>query len=174
MRYRILFPKRLRSDGQESSLDPTSELDAFLAEGVVAEKVFVERLESPAQHSQEALDEDDSFLGMATPEVWEYEIVDGRVPEFEDAIKESNIAVEWQVVDESQTSPDDAGALALSETGTRETGESAVVPGAEELAIRTADDPSPGLAGTPRQPPAKESSETLAPRKKGAGLRSKG
>ena len=62
----------------------------YLPDGVVVEKNFVERLESMAQHSQEVLDEDDAFLGRAGTEVWEYEIVNDRASEFEDALKNSN------------------------------------------------------------------------------------
>lgn len=65
MRYRVAFEKRLQSDGHESPIDPTALLDEELADGVVAEKVFVERLEPDAQHSQETLDEDDAFLALA-------------------------------------------------------------------------------------------------------------
>ena len=39
-----------------------AELDQNVSDGVVAEKVFIERLESEAQHSQEVLDEDDADI----------------------------------------------------------------------------------------------------------------
>src|SRR5437016_11319737 len=78
VRYRVAFQKRLQTDGQPSPLDATTELDSELADGVVAEKSFVERLESQAEHSQEVLDEDDAFLGLAATEVWEYDVVNGR------------------------------------------------------------------------------------------------
>jgi hypothetical protein len=103
MTYRVVFSKRFQSDGRESTLDPTTELDALLADGVVADKSFVERFESDAQHSQEVLDEDDSFLGMAGAEVWEYEVLDERAGEFEDAIRNSPTIMEFEVVDGSPT-----------------------------------------------------------------------
>ena len=78
MRYRVAFAKRVKSDGDPSSMQPSADLDAIIPDGVVAEKVFVEQLESEAQHSQEVLDEDDAFLGVAAPEVWEYDVVDAR------------------------------------------------------------------------------------------------
>lgn len=119
MRYRVVFSKRYQSDGQESSIDPTAELDVYLADGVVAEKNFVERLEPAAQHSQEALDEDDAFLAASTPESWEYEVVDSRVDEFMDAVKKSQVILEVALIDESETVQDDATAVALAEGDSR-------------------------------------------------------
>jgi hypothetical protein len=77
MRYRVAFTRRVQSDGADP-MRPSAELDLNLSDGIVAEKVFVEQLQSEAQHSQEELDEDDAFLGSAAPEIWEYEIVDAR------------------------------------------------------------------------------------------------
>jgi hypothetical protein len=77
MRYRVAFTR------EDSTMRPSAELDMNLSDGVVAEKVLVEELESDAQHSQEELDEDDSFLGSAAAEVWEYDVVDVRAQEFE-------------------------------------------------------------------------------------------
>ena len=115
MRYRVAFTKRYQSDGTESAQDPTAELDVYLAEGVVAEKVFVERLEPAAQHNQEVLDEDDAWLGMAAPEVWEYEVVNSRQGEFEDAIRNSQTVMEFEIIDAGDTGPDEATAVALAE-----------------------------------------------------------
>ena len=72
MTYRVAFAKRFQSDGTESALDPSSELDIDIPDGVVASKEMVERFEPSAQHSQEVLDEDDAFLGLASAEVCEY------------------------------------------------------------------------------------------------------
>src|SRR5215470_5734898 len=88
-------------------MDPSAKLDQELAEGIVVEKAFLERLESQAQHSQEVLDEDDAFLGVATTEVWEYEIVDSRRAEFEEAVRNSEVAFEVTIVDDSATTEDD-------------------------------------------------------------------
>src|ERR1700722_4187138 len=60
MRYRVAFTKR-----EESTMRPSAELDLNLSDGVVAEKVLMEELDSEAQHGEEELDEDDSFLGSA-------------------------------------------------------------------------------------------------------------
>jgi hypothetical protein len=117
MRYRVAFAKRVQSDGDESSMRPSAELDLNLSDGVVAEKVFVEQLETEAQHSQEVLDEDDAFLGSAVPEVWEYEIVDGRCAEFEDAIQKSDLVLEYDVVDNTVTGADEATGAPLGQGG---------------------------------------------------------
>jgi hypothetical protein len=108
MRYRIAFSKRIQSDGLDSTMRPSAELDMNLSDGVVAEKVFVEQLESDAQHSQEELDEDDAFLGSAAAEVWEYDVVDARLAEFEDALQNSDLVLEYEVVDETVTEAVDA------------------------------------------------------------------
>ena len=100
MTYRVTFAKRYQSDGQPSELDPSAELDVYLADGVVVDKVFVQRFDPEAKHSQEQLDEDDAFLGMAAPEVWEYQVEDGREQEFEEAIRNSQTVMEFEVIDD--------------------------------------------------------------------------
>jgi hypothetical protein len=108
MRYRVAFSKRIQSDGDDSTMRPSAELDLNLNEGVVAEKSFVEQLESDAQHSQEVLDEDDAFLASATAEVWDYDVVDARCAEFEDALQNSDLVLEYEVVDDTATDAVDA------------------------------------------------------------------
>jgi hypothetical protein len=103
MRYQLAFKKPMESNGAESTLDPTRELDLELPDGIVAEKNFVERLESDAEHGEEALEEDDAFLGAVSTEVWEYEVVDSRKDEFEDAMRNSRVVFEFNVIDESET-----------------------------------------------------------------------
>jgi hypothetical protein len=115
VKYIVAFEKRTRTDGQESPIDPTVELDGELPDGVVAAKVFVERLESQAEHSQELLDEDDAFLGMASGEIWEYDVVDGRADEFEDAVRNSKVVFECNVIDEAATPAEDVTAVALDD-----------------------------------------------------------
>ncbi len=119
MTYRVVFAKRSQSDGTESVIDPSSELDVYLPDGVVAEKNFVERFEPAAQHSQEVLDEDDAFLGMATAEVWEYDVVDGRAQEFEDAMRNSQTVMEFEVTDNTPTDPEEATGVSLGDSSSR-------------------------------------------------------
>jgi hypothetical protein len=100
MVYRVTFAKRFQSDGEPSTLDPTAELEVYLPDGVVLDKSLVSRFDPESKHSQEVLDEDDAFLGMAAPEVWEYEVADGREGEFEDAIRNSQVVMEFQTIDD--------------------------------------------------------------------------
>jgi len=96
-------------------MHPSAELDQNLGDGIVAEKVFVEQFESEAQHSQEVLDEDDAFLGSAAPEVWEYEVVDARASEFEEAIQNSDLVIEYDLMDSTETTPDEVADVALDQ-----------------------------------------------------------
>jgi len=107
VRYRVAFAKRFDSNGQESALDPTVEFDALLPEGTIAEKIFVERLEPSSEHGQEVQDEDDAFLASSSPEVWEYEIVDERRSDFEDAIPRAGRILEFEVIDGAGTGSDE-------------------------------------------------------------------
>jgi len=118
MTYRVAFAKRFQSDGSESALDPTSELDGYLPDGVVAGKTFVERFAPAAEHSQEVLDEDDAFLGLAAAEVWEYDVVDERAEDFEAAARNSETVMELQTVDDSVTTSDEATRVALGDSET--------------------------------------------------------
>ena len=140
MRYRVAFKKRLESNGQESELDPTQELDGELTDGVVAEKVFVERLESDADHGEETLDEDDAFLGSASTEVWEYEIVDGRDQEFRDAIVNSHVVFEYLEVDDSGTTSEDTSSDVQEKTAP-----SSPQGALEDLTVVKAEPPQLGL-----------------------------
>ena len=100
MVYRVTFAKRFQSDGEASSLDPTAELEVYLADGVVLDKSMVSQFDPESKHNQEVMDEDDAFLGMAAAEVWEYEVTDGREAEFEDAIRNSQVVMEFQTIDD--------------------------------------------------------------------------
>jgi hypothetical protein len=106
MRYRVAFTKR-----EESTMRPSAELDLNLADGVVAEKVLVEEIDSEAEHGEETLEEDDSFLGSAAAEVWEYEVVDARKQEFEDALQNSDLVFESEIIDDSPTEAAEATLL---------------------------------------------------------------
>ena len=115
MNYRVVFEKRSRSDGEPSAMDPTLLLDQELAEGVVADKSQIEWIESDADHGEDALDEDDAFLGMASADVWEYEVFTGKEAEFENAMRRSRVVLEYTVVDEDEIAADDADPVRLRE-----------------------------------------------------------
>jgi len=139
MRYRVAFTKR-----EESTMRPSAELDLNLSDGVIAEKVLVEELDSEADHGEEELDEDDSFLGSAAAEVWEYD-VDKRAQEFADALKNSDLILEYEVIDDTVTEPADAVGMRLPQSG--------VYPGRvepedisdDDLQVKKASDRSLGL-----------------------------
>jgi hypothetical protein len=66
---------------------------------VVIDARVAELMEPPSVHPQEVLDEDDNFLSLGT-EVWEYEVADGREQEFEDALRNSRMVIDFETVDE--------------------------------------------------------------------------
>jgi len=107
MRYRVAFAKRFQSDGNESVLNPTAELDVELPDGIVADKVFVGRFDPESKHNQEVMDEDDAFLGSAAAELWDYDIVDGSEQDFIDAMRNSEMVMEFTVVDETSIDAED-------------------------------------------------------------------
>jgi hypothetical protein len=161
VRYRVAVVKRIDSEGHESSLEPSEDVDTLVPDGVVADKVFVEHLESDAEHNKEVLDEDDAFLGSATAEVWEYEIVDERAAEFEEAIRRSRRVLEFEPIDTDLTEPDEAldeipsDASRLSRSPTEE----APVTG-HGSGVRAGDD---GPAGQPTGDPSAGGLEVGAP-----------
>ena len=64
------------------------------------DSTFVGRIEPDSLHVQEVMDEDDAFRSVGT-EVWEYDIADGRTPEFIDALKNSKMVVEYESLDDA-------------------------------------------------------------------------
>jgi hypothetical protein len=100
MTYRVTFAKRFQGDGEPSQIDPSAELEQYLADGVVLDRAYVTSHEPESKHNQEVLDEDDAFLAMAAPEVWEYQVEDGRQSEFEDAIRNSRTVMEFEIIDD--------------------------------------------------------------------------
>lgn len=153
MRYRVAFARRMQSDGADSTMRPSAELDLNLSDGVVAEKAFVEQLETEAQHSQEVLDEDDAFLGSAAPEVWEYEVVDARCAEFEEAVRNADLVLEYDVVDSTPTTSDETAEEVLGQAGVypADGGNDAVDVTSSGSGVRAGDD---GPAGMPTGDPS--------------------
>ena len=66
---------------------------------MVVEQLFIDRTAPDALHSEEALDEDDSFLSIGS-ETWDYEVADGREDEFIAALKNSQMVMEYVRLDE--------------------------------------------------------------------------
>jgi hypothetical protein len=95
MRYRVVF--RERTDGEGKPTERPSEfLDSQLSDGVVLDASMVERDEPRALHT-DALEEDDAFLNVQT-EAWDYDVADDRREEFVDALRNSRVVVEYEVL----------------------------------------------------------------------------
>lgn len=99
MKYRVIF--RERSDWKgEKAADPTSVLDTQLDDETVLDCRFVGRNRPFAQHSSDAIEEDDAFLSLGT-EVWEYDVADGKDQQFKDALLNSGVVMEFEPLESS-------------------------------------------------------------------------
>jgi hypothetical protein len=102
MKYRVTFMERTDGKGNPSE-NPPAFVEPELMDGVVVDAVFVERIAPDNLHVQEVMDEDDSFLSVGT-EVWEYDIADGRDREFVDALKNSQMVIDYQTLEDEPSS----------------------------------------------------------------------
>lgn len=96
MKYKVTFRQRFNQEGAPSD-DPPSFVN--VADGVILDAVFVERVEPSAVHVEERMEEDDDFMAFGT-ETWEYDIADGREQEFKDALVNSEVVIEWEEIEE--------------------------------------------------------------------------
>ena len=88
-----------RTDGEGNPTEnPPEYVELDLMDGVVLDQVFVERIE-PSGVRPESASEDDDFLSIGT-EVWEYDIADGRDQEFIDALKNSQMVIEYELMED--------------------------------------------------------------------------
>jgi len=71
-------------------------------DGVVLERLFIDRTAPDALHSEEALDEDDSFLSVGS-ETWDYEVEDEREEEFVETLRNSQMVMEYVRLDEESS-----------------------------------------------------------------------
>lgn len=96
MTYEVTFRKRFDAQGE-----PMDRPETFVrpAEGVILDARQARVNEPPAQHSQEALDEDDNFESIGT-EVWEFEVADDREDEFITALENSRMVLEYEQIDD--------------------------------------------------------------------------
>lgn len=99
MKYKVVFRERSDVKGEKAE-DPASFLDAELDDETVLDAVFVGRLGPEAQHSSEALEEDDSFLSLGT-EIWEYDVADGKDQDFKDALRNCGTVMEFELLESS-------------------------------------------------------------------------
>jgi hypothetical protein len=98
MTYRVTFMERTGVTGEPSEVPPDY-VAIDVPDGVVLDKLFIDRTAPDAFHSEEALEEDDSFLSVGS-ETWDYEIADGRDDEFIAALKNSQMVMEYVPLDE--------------------------------------------------------------------------
>lgn len=94
-----MFMERTGATGEPSE-NPTDYLIPELDAAIVKEALFIERDKPTALHSQERMDEDDDFLSVGA-EVWEYDIADGRERDFTDALENSEMVLDYEVIDDS-------------------------------------------------------------------------
>jgi hypothetical protein len=98
MKYRVIFRSRSNQQG-EAAEDPASFLDVQLDDQTVLDAVRVERTGPDSMHSSDVLEEDDAFL-MGS-EVWEYDVADGKDGAFIDALKNSEVVMEYEALESS-------------------------------------------------------------------------
>jgi hypothetical protein len=84
--------------GQKTE-EPSEYLELELSDGVVIDKVFIERTEPTSEHVQGVLDEDDAFESVGS-EIWEYDVADGREQDFIDALRNSRMVMEYDRIDD--------------------------------------------------------------------------
>jgi hypothetical protein len=94
MKYKVVFRERSNESGEKAD-DPASFLDTQLDDETVLDAVFVGRNRPDALHSSDAIEEDDAFLSLGS-EVWEYDVADGKNQEFEDALRNSGMVMEFE------------------------------------------------------------------------------
>lgn len=96
MRYQVTYRKRFNQEGGGSD---SPQVLLNLPDGVVEEGIMVEQIEPDSVHVEENMEEDDDFLPFGS-EVWEYEVADGREKEFETALDESGVVLEYDQIDD--------------------------------------------------------------------------
>ena len=100
MKYRVVFRQRTGRDGDPSD-NPPEFLDAQLDDSTVLDAALVGRNDPEGLHSEENLEEDDSFLSVGT-EVWEYDVAEGRQDDFIDALRNSGMVIEFEPLESGE------------------------------------------------------------------------
>ena len=95
MKYRVVFRERTDAKGVPSE-EPAEFLNAQLSDGVVLDASMVERGIPPALHT-DSMEEDDGFLSLET-EAWDYEIANDRQEEFVEALRNSEMVMEYETL----------------------------------------------------------------------------
>ena len=102
LKYRVTFMERTNASGDPSE-DPRGYLDANLSSGIVLDATFIERSKPTAMHVEDKLEEDDDFLSVGS-ETWEYDVADNRRQEFLEALRNSQMVIEY--VEVGETAPE--------------------------------------------------------------------
>ncbi len=96
MKFRVVFRERPNQQGEQAD-NPAGFLDTQLDDQTVLDAVRVERTGPESLHSSDILEEDDSFL-MGS-EVWEYDVAEGKVQDFKDALANSGTVMEYEAME---------------------------------------------------------------------------
>lgn len=75
---------------------PSEFLDTQLSDGVVLDASVVEREMPQALHT-DRMEEDDGFLSTQA-EAWDYDVADDRQQEFVEAMRNSGVVMDYQVL----------------------------------------------------------------------------
>jgi len=97
MKYKVVFRERSNQEGDQAD-NPVSFLDTQLDDETVLDARLVGRNRPDAQHSSEALEEDDDFLSLGS-EVWEYDVAEGKDQDFKDALRNSGVVMEFEALE---------------------------------------------------------------------------
>ncbi len=97
MKYKVVFRERTGGSGEKTD-DPASFLDTQLDDETVLDAALVGRNRPEALHSSELIEEDDGFLSIGT-ETWEYEIAEGKDQDFKDAMANSGVVMEFELLE---------------------------------------------------------------------------
>ncbi len=100
MKYRVVFRERSDEQGERAD-DPPSFLIPELDDSTVLDAEFVGRLQPDSLHNSDRIEEDDGFLAMATPEIWEYDVAEGREKDFIAALQNSGMVIEFEPLEEA-------------------------------------------------------------------------
>lgn len=95
MRYRVVFREQTDEKGRTRQR-PSEFLDTQLSDGVVLDASIVEREQPQGLHTDK-MEEDDGFLSMQA-EAWDYDVADDRQQEFVDAMRNSGVVMDYQVL----------------------------------------------------------------------------
>lgn len=99
MKYRVVFRERSDRAGERAD-DPPSFLEPELDDETVLDSVYVGRTQPDALHSSDALEEDDEFLSLGA-EIWEYDIAEGKDEDFQAALRNSGMVMEFEPLEET-------------------------------------------------------------------------